>query len=147
MKPIIALITVLFSILPCGVAAEERPQKRAGFAYPPTMEGAKVETYKKVGDTELKVWVFPPKDVAGPRPAIVFFFGGGTGVTEEPGSGDKKEMNQPAMSSMFSIPTPAYRFPDNLQTKPDGANDEVARVRPAPLACRSLRVISELPDD
>ena len=77
LKPIIALITVLFSMLPCAIAAEERPQKRAGFSYPPTFEGAKVETYKNVGDTELKVWVFPPKDAAGPRPAIVFFFGGG----------------------------------------------------------------------
>lgn len=45
--------------------------------YPPQMDGAKVETYKKVGDTELKVWIFSPKEPAKNQPAIVFFFGGG----------------------------------------------------------------------
>ena len=35
-------------------------------------------TYKKVGDVELKLHVFQPKEAAGEaRPAIVFFFGGG----------------------------------------------------------------------
>lgn len=47
-------------------------------AYPPVIEGARVETYRKVGDTELKVWIFEPKSKgAKPLPAIVFFFGGG----------------------------------------------------------------------
>ena len=36
-----------------------------------------METYKKAGDSELKVWIFPPKKSEDPRPAIVFFFGGG----------------------------------------------------------------------
>jgi acetyl esterase/lipase len=49
--------------------------------YPPVIEGAEVETYKRVGDVELKVWLFsPPQTDDGPaqaRPAIVFFFGGG----------------------------------------------------------------------
>ena len=38
-----------------------------------------VMTYKKVGDTELKMYIFNPADQAAgmKRPAIVFFFGGG----------------------------------------------------------------------
>lgn len=46
--------------------------------YPPRIEGARVETYKTVGETKLNVWIFGPQaapDAA--RPAIVFFFGGG----------------------------------------------------------------------
>lgn len=47
--------------------------------YPPKLTGARVETYKTVGDVELKTWSFEPDghtaDAA--RPAAVFFFGGG----------------------------------------------------------------------
>jgi acetyl esterase/lipase len=42
------------------------------------IEGARKEVYKRVGSTELALWIFEP--AAGPaknRPAIVFFFGGG----------------------------------------------------------------------
>ena len=68
-------------------------------AYPPVIEGAKVETYKQVNGTDLKVWIFyppgtnaltarwdarPPLPAESERPgepsllpAIVFFFGGG----------------------------------------------------------------------
>jgi len=51
---------------------------RAVGDYPPRIAGARVETYKTVGETELKVWIVAaekPTDL--PRPAIVFFFGGG----------------------------------------------------------------------
>ena len=46
------------------------------FSYPPQMEGARVETYKTVGDTKLNLYIFAPA-VATNAPAIVFFFGGG----------------------------------------------------------------------
>jgi acetyl esterase/lipase len=46
-------------------------------AYPPEIEGAAVEVYKTVGDVDLKVWIIKPEGVSGPRPAVVFFFGGG----------------------------------------------------------------------
>lgn len=48
-------------------------------AYPPTMPGARVETYKTVDDIELRVWIFAPAGHSDGdrRPAIVFFFGGG----------------------------------------------------------------------
>ncbi len=52
--------------------------KAANKTYPPMIEDAKVEIYRKVGETELKVWIFEPKEKnPKPRAAIVFFFGGG----------------------------------------------------------------------
>lgn len=55
----------------------------AGFAwckgaYPPVIEGAKVETYKQAKASDLKVWLFYPANAStSALPAIVFFFGGG----------------------------------------------------------------------
>ena len=46
-------------------------------SYPPTFTDARVETYRKVGSTELKLWIFGESDPKVPKPAIVFFFGGG----------------------------------------------------------------------
>lgn len=50
-------------------------------AYPPKFDGARVETYKQVGDVALQLHLFePPAEAApsaGARAAIVFFFGGG----------------------------------------------------------------------
>ncbi len=77
LKAIIPLASILLSFTPCSLSAQERPKKAGGFTYPPTIEGTTVETYKKAGDSELKVWIFPPKKSEEPRPAIVFFFGGG----------------------------------------------------------------------
>ena len=47
--------------------------------YPPVIPGARVETYKTVGDVELNVWIFNPKEHSEEdrRPATIFFFGGG----------------------------------------------------------------------
>jgi acetyl esterase/lipase len=48
-------------------------------AYPPDMPGAKTETYKTAGDTQLRLYVFQPDGWkrSDRRPAIVCFFGGG----------------------------------------------------------------------
>lgn len=46
-------------------------------SYPPTFKDARVETYRKTGSTELKLWIFGESDPKTPKPAIVFFFGGG----------------------------------------------------------------------
>lgn len=46
-------------------------------SYPPKLKDARVETYRKVDSTELKVWIFGDSDPKIPKPAIVFFFGGG----------------------------------------------------------------------
>lgn len=52
------------------------PSVRA-FDYPPRFDGANRETYWTVGDTKLDLWIFGETDAAAPKPAIVFFFGGG----------------------------------------------------------------------
>ena len=46
-------------------------------SYPPTFMDARVETYRKIDSTDLKLWIFGESDSSAPKPAIVFFFGGG----------------------------------------------------------------------
>jgi acetyl esterase len=46
-------------------------------SYPPTFKDARVETYRKIDSTELKLWIFGDSDPKVQKPAIVFFFGGG----------------------------------------------------------------------
>ena len=60
--------------------AQEKTAKKKAGGYPPTIEGTKSETYRKVGDTELKLWIFDSRQkmTERPLPAIVFFFGGGS---------------------------------------------------------------------
>ncbi len=71
MRMIMAAVLLTSSLL-----VDAAPAKRGGFGYPPQMEGARVETYKTIGDVKLNLWIFSP---AAPTnaPAIVFFFGGG----------------------------------------------------------------------
>ena len=45
--------------------------------YPPMIEGAKVEVYRKVKKAELKVWIVGEVEKGAQKPAVVFFFGGG----------------------------------------------------------------------
>ena len=58
------------------LAGTVAPVRRGGLAYPPQMEGARVEVYKTVGETKLNLYLFGPA-AATNAPAIVFFFGGG----------------------------------------------------------------------
>ena len=75
MRLILALLS--FCVALTAGAQEKTAKKKAG-GHPPVIEGTKSETYRKVGDTELKVWIFEPaQKSAKPLPAIVFFFGGG----------------------------------------------------------------------
>ncbi|HWB00986.1 MAG TPA: alpha/beta hydrolase, partial [Pirellulales bacterium] len=60
--------------------AADKPQRGEPMSkYPPDLPDAKVEVYKQLGDTALKLYIFSPTgETAGQqRPAIVFFFGGG----------------------------------------------------------------------
>jgi acetyl esterase len=68
-----------FGMLAFASAALLAQDKKGGRAYPPNMEGAKVETYKTVGDVKLNLWLYEPPGhrPSDKRPAIVFFFGGG----------------------------------------------------------------------
>jgi acetyl esterase/lipase len=45
--------------------------------YPPKLDDAEQHKYKQVEDVALHLYVFKPKAIEEPRPAIVFFFGGG----------------------------------------------------------------------
>lgn len=49
----------------------------AQFSYPPRFADARVETYRQIDSTELKLWIFEESVPNAPKPAIVFFFGGG----------------------------------------------------------------------
>ncbi|MEY4798262.1 MAG: hypothetical protein RI978_563 [Verrucomicrobiota bacterium] len=75
MRLVLALLS-LFVALTAG--AQEKTAKKKTGGHPPVIEGTKSETYRKVGDTDLNVWIFEPaQKSAKPLPAIVFFFGGG----------------------------------------------------------------------
>lgn len=71
----------LFALLPLVLCSASllhaQDERRRGFSYPPVMDGATTETYKKAGGVDLKVWIFSPTNSGKARPAIVFFFGGG----------------------------------------------------------------------
>lgn len=47
------------------------------FDYPPDFDDAREETYRTIGETELKLWIFGETEPGTAKPAIVFFFGGG----------------------------------------------------------------------
>lgn len=71
----LVLPLVLLTLL---VAANAQEGRRRG-DYPPELPGARVETYKTVGDTKLNLYIYEPADLkpGDKRPAIVLFFGGG----------------------------------------------------------------------
>ncbi|MHC4878657.1 MAG: alpha/beta hydrolase [Planctomycetota bacterium] len=59
-------------------ADSDPPEPSTSWKYPPEMPGSRVEVYRTVGDVELKAWIFESvRKNLEPRPAIVFFFGGG----------------------------------------------------------------------
>jgi acetyl esterase/lipase len=75
MRLALALLSLCVALT---AGAQEKTAKKKAGGHPPVIEGTKSETYRKVGDTELKVWIFEPATKATkPLPAIVFFFGGG----------------------------------------------------------------------
>lgn len=73
------VLATMFAVATSGLACSQDKKQSRQKNYPPDMKGATVEVYKKVGDTELKVWIFNPAahKAADKRPAAVFFFGGG----------------------------------------------------------------------
>ncbi|MBA4018818.1 MAG: alpha/beta hydrolase [Pirellula sp.] len=78
----------------------------AASTYPPTFEDARAETYRKVGSTELKLWIFGESDTKAKKPAIVFFFGGAwnSGSPEQ----FERQARHFAKRGMIAI-TPDYR--------------------------------------
>ncbi|MEY3548623.1 MAG: Acetylxylan esterase precursor [Verrucomicrobiota bacterium] len=76
MRLILALLSLCVALT---AGAQEKTAKKKAGGYPPVIEGTRSETYRKVGETELKVWIFDSRQkmTEKPLPAIVFFFGGG----------------------------------------------------------------------
>lgn len=61
----------------CALSLDE--SERIANKQAPTMNGAQAEVYKSVGNVKLSLYIFKDAKAKGPapRPAIVFFFGGG----------------------------------------------------------------------
>ena len=125
MRLILALLSLCVALT---AGAQEKTAKKKAGGYPPTIEGTKSETYRKVGDTELKVWIFEPAAKrTKPLPAIVFFFGGGwTG-----GSPTQFEPQSRHLASRGMIAIVAdYRVKTRQDAKPaDCVSDAKACVR------------------
>jgi len=125
MRLVLALLS-LFVALTAG--AQEKTAKKKTGGHPPVIEGTKSETYRKVGDTELKVWIFEPaQKSAKPLPAIVFFFGGGWSG----GSPTQFEPHSRHLASRGMIAIVAdYRVKTRQDAKPaDCVSDAKACVR------------------
>jgi len=125
MRLVLALLS-LFVALTAG-AQEKTAKKKAG-GHPPVIEGTKSETYRKVGDTELKIWIFEPAQKSSkPLPAIVFFFGGGWSG----GSPTQFEPHSRHLASRGMIAIVAdYRVKTRQDAKPaDCVSDAKACVR------------------
>lgn len=85
----LAILLSLFGLLSTqilcspGFAQQRNRREQASQSndrsYPPTLESATKEIYKTVGDVQIPLYIFQPKvsNPDQPRPAIVFFFGGG----------------------------------------------------------------------
>lgn len=69
---LLAALMIAFASGPSAIWGQAR-------SYPPEFADARAEVYKRIDQTELKLWVFEPPDHSPgrSRPAIVFFFGGG----------------------------------------------------------------------
>jgi len=125
MRLALALLSLCVAL---SADAQEKTAKKKAGGYPPTIEGTKSETYRKVGDTELKVWIFEPATKATkPLPAIVFFFGGGW-VGGSPTQFEPQSRHL-ATRSMIAI-VADYRVKTRQDAKPaDCVSDAKACVR------------------
>ncbi len=110
-------------------AQQQTAQRATVGNYPPNFETARREVYKTVGDVEIPLYIFEPEDAASslPRPAIIFFFGGGWT------SGTPKQFEQHclhlAQRGMVAIAAD-YRVASRHQVKPvDCVRDGQAAIR------------------
>jgi acetyl esterase len=126
MRLALALLSLCVALT---AGAQEKSAKKKAGGHPPVIEGTKSETYRKVGDTELKVWIFDSRQkmTGQPLPAIVFFFGGGwTG-----GSPTQFEPQSRHLASRGMVAIVAdYRVKTRQNAKPaDCVSDAKACVR------------------
>ena len=125
MRLALALLSLCVALT---AGAQEKTAKKKAGGHPPVIEGTKSETYRKIGDTELKVWIFDPaQKSAKPRPAIVFFFGGGwTGGTPTQFEPQSRHLADRGMIAIVAD----YRVKTRQDAKPaDCVSDAKACVR------------------
>ncbi|MFM7208563.1 MAG: alpha/beta hydrolase [Verrucomicrobiota bacterium] len=126
MKKFVALLAVALCV---AVSAQTKKSAKKTGAHPPVIEGAKVETYRKVGGTELKLWIFDSRQkmTEKPLPAIVFFFGGGwTGGSPTQFEGQSRHLAARGMVAIVAD----YRVKSRQDAKPaDCVSDAKACVR------------------
>lgn len=109
MKSRASVATLMLALLVPATAGAVGP-------YPPQIEASRVETYKTVGDTALRLWIIAPEtEPQDRRPAIVFFFGGGwrTGSPQQ----FEHQSRQLAERDMVAI-TADYRVANRHDAKP-----------------------------
>ena len=73
-------LTTLFLALlgTCLAHAQVPAPAKKATGYPPVLAGSQEETYRRLGETSLKLWIFQPAAKSEkPLPCVVFFFGGG----------------------------------------------------------------------
>jgi acetyl esterase/lipase len=125
MRLALALLSLCVALT---AGAQEKSAKKKAGVHPPVIEGTKSETYRKVGDTELKVWIFEPATKATkPLPAIVFFFGGGwTGGSPTQFEPQSRHLTSRGMVAIVAD----YRVKTRQNSKPaDCVSDAKACVR------------------
>ena len=125
MRLVLALLSLCVAVT---AGAQEKTAKKKTGGHPPVIDGTKSETYRKIGDTELKVWIFDPaQKSAKPRPAIVFFFGGGwTGGTPTQFEPQSRHLADRGMIAIVAD----YRVKTRQDAKPaDCVSDAKACVR------------------
>ena len=125
MRLALALLSLCVALT---AGAQEKTAKKKAGGHPPVIEGTKSETYRKIGDTELKVWIFDPAQKSTkPRPAIVFFFGGGwTGGTPTQFEPQSRHLADRGMIAIVAD----YRVKTRQDAKPaDCVSDAKACVR------------------
>ena len=110
-------LALMLSVHFVGGAEKSAARGAALFAYPPNLPDARAEIYKTIGQTNLQLYIFTPKDHAPTNrcPAIVFFFGGGwaTGSPQQ----FEKQCQYLASRGMVAI-TADYRVSSRQGAKP-----------------------------
>ena len=98
----------------------------SALAQAPGFKDAREEVYKTAGDTKLKLHIFGQSDPAKPKPAIVFFFGGGW--TSGSPAQFEKQARHFAKRGMIAM-TADYRVRSRQNVKPvDCVSDAKAAV-------------------
>jgi acetyl esterase/lipase len=76
MRKTLCVIIAISMSMAFARSARSAPAEDEDKGYPPQMSNTRVETYRTIDSTPLKLWIFGESDPKVPKPAIVFFHGG-----------------------------------------------------------------------